>query len=112
MESTLENLKQLVMRAENRMTLTGIPRVVMVRGEIPEHQLAGVYEPMINLVLQGGKTISIGDQTLHYDPENYFVMSVDVPASGMVTRTEISLDLFVSKILGMISVFQKPYIYS
>jgi len=32
---------------------TGIPRVAMVQGAIPEHELATMYEPIINMILQG-----------------------------------------------------------
>jgi AraC-like DNA-binding protein len=56
----------------------------MVQGEIPEHMLAAVYEPMINLILQGSKTMTVGEQTLHYDPATYFVMSIELPAVGTV----------------------------
>ncbi|MCF4997223.1 helix-turn-helix domain-containing protein [Pseudomonas syringae] len=70
--------------AENRRTETGIPRVAMVQGKIPEHMLAAVYDPMINLILQGSKTMTVGDRTLRYDPATYFVMSVDLPAVGSV----------------------------
>jgi AraC-like DNA-binding protein len=84
MEKMLGEMRRLTARAENRRTETGIPGVAMVMGEIPEHQLAGVYEPMINLVLQGGKTLTIGDQAYHFDPASYFVMSIDVPAIGTV----------------------------
>ena len=63
---------------------TGIPRVAMVRGAIPEHELATVYEPMINLILQGGKSMTVGAQTFDYDPATYFVMSVELPALGVV----------------------------
>jgi AraC-like DNA-binding protein len=58
----------------------------MVKGEIPEHQLTGIYEPMINLILQGGKTMNIGDRTLSFDPASYFVITVDVPATGVVRQ--------------------------
>lgn len=56
----------------------------MVQGSIPEHELAAVYDPMVNLILRGGKTLAVGDQTLDYDPATYFVMSVDLPAAGTV----------------------------
>ncbi|WPB57157.1 AraC family transcriptional regulator [Xylophilus sp. GOD-11R] len=70
--------------ARNRMTETGIPRVAMVQGKIPEHELNAVYDPMVNLILRGSKTMTVGDQTLHYNPASYFVMSVDLPAIGTV----------------------------
>lgn len=84
MHPALTELRRLAARAENRRTETGIPRVAMVRGAIPDHELTAVYEPMINLILQGGKSITVGRQTLHYDPATYFVMSVDLPAAGTV----------------------------
>lgn len=84
MEQQLNELRQLAAHAENRRTETGIPRVAMVQGRIPEHHLAAVYDPMINLILQGSKSMTVGGQTLHYDPATYFVMSVDLPAAGEV----------------------------
>jgi AraC-like DNA-binding protein len=84
MENALDELRRLAAHAENRRTETGIPRVAMVQGEIPQHQLAALYDPMINLILQGSKSMTIGDQTLSYDPASYFVMSIDLPAVGSV----------------------------
>jgi AraC-like DNA-binding protein len=84
MGNRLNELRRLAARAENRRTETGIPRVAMVKGAIPEHELAAVYDPMINLILQGSKSMTIGDRALHYDPATYFVMSVDLPAIGSV----------------------------
>lgn len=84
MEKQLNELRALASKAENRRTETGIPRVAMVQGEIPEHQLAAVYDPMVNLILTGSKTMTVGDRTFHYDPATYFVMSVDLPAVGSV----------------------------
>jgi AraC-like DNA-binding protein len=80
----LNELRSLASRAENRPTETGIPRVLMVKGSIPEHELTAVYDPMVNLILQGGKKLTVGDRALDYDPATYFVMSVDMPAAGMV----------------------------
>lgn len=84
MTNQLNELRKLAARAENRRTETGIPRVAMVQGKIPEHQLAAVYDPMINLILQGSKSMTVGDQTLRYDPATYFVMSIELPAIGQV----------------------------
>jgi AraC-like DNA-binding protein len=84
MKTQLDELRFLAARAENRRTETGIPRVAMVQGEIPEHMLAAVYDPMINLILQGSKSMTVGDRTLRYDPATYFVMSIELPAVGQV----------------------------
>jgi len=84
MNESLNELRALAAHAQNRRTETGIPRMAMVQGAIPEHHLAAVYDPMINLILQGSKSMTVGGQTLHYDPATYFVMSVDLPAAGVV----------------------------
>lgn len=84
MNNQLNELRTLAAWAENRRTETGIPRVAMVQGAIPEHLLAAVYEPMINLILTGSKSMTVGDRTLRYDPATYFVMSIELPAVGQV----------------------------
>jgi AraC-like DNA-binding protein len=84
MTNQLAELRRLAARAEDRRTETGIPRVAMVQGKIPEHDLAAVYEPMVNLILTGSKTMTVGERSLHYDPATYFLMSVDLPAVGAV----------------------------
>ncbi len=84
MKDQLNELRALASGAANRRTETGIPRVAMVKGAIPEHELAAVYDPMVNLILQGSKSMTVGDRTLHYDPATYFVMSIDLPAVGTV----------------------------
>nr|WP_269447995.1 AraC family transcriptional regulator [Luteibacter rhizovicinus] len=88
MKDALQELRALAAGARNRLTETGIPRVAMVQGVVPQHQLAAVYDPMINLILQGGKSMTVGDRTLHYDPATYFVMSVELPAVGAVRPSE------------------------
>jgi AraC-like DNA-binding protein len=84
MENQLNELRSLAAHAENRRTETGIPRMAMVQGAIPQHQLAAVYDPMINLVLRGSKSMTVGGRSLRYDPATYFVMSVGLPAAGTV----------------------------
>ncbi|GLK54496.1 AraC family transcriptional regulator [Methylopila capsulata] len=115
MEKQLAELRKLASRAENRRTETGIPRVAMVQGEIPEHQLAAVYDPMVNLILAGHKTMTVGDTTFRYDPATYFVMSVDLPAVGSVHPSKsgdpylaISLTLEPAVVAGLLADLPKP----
>ncbi|MFM0088599.1 AraC family transcriptional regulator [Paraburkholderia sediminicola] len=84
MKERLREMRRLAARAQNWRTETGIPRVAMVQGAVPAHALAAVYEPMVNLILQGRKSITVGERTLDYDPATYFVMSIDLPAVGTV----------------------------
>lgn len=102
-------------RAENRRTETGIPRVAMVQGEIPAHRLAAVYDPMINLILTGSKTMTVGDRSFRYDPATYFLLSVDVPAVGTVHAADdgapylaVSLTLEPAIVAGLLADLPKP----
>jgi hypothetical protein len=81
MNNVIEELRSLAMRADNKWTDTGLPRVTMVRAEACASQ---VYQPMLHLVLQGTKTLSIGDQVLRCLPITYFLVPVDVPATGEI----------------------------
>ncbi|ASM75020.1 MULTISPECIES: AraC family transcriptional regulator [Roseobacteraceae] len=115
METQLQELRYLAARAENRRTETGIPRVAMVQGAIPDHQLAAVYDPMVNLILNGSKTMTVGDQTLRYDPATYFVMSVDLPAIGSIHPSStgkpylaISLTLTPASVADLLADLPKP----
>lgn len=112
MEKQLQELRGLASSAENRRTETGIPRVAMVQGDIPEHRLSAVYEPMINLILTGSKTMTVGERTFAYDPATYFVMSVDLPAVGSVHPSAdgepylaVSLTLHPPTVAALISDF-------
>ena len=96
-------------------TETGIPRIAMVQGEIPEHRLSAIYDPMVNLILTGAKTMTVGDRTLHYDPATYFVMSVDLPAVGSVHPSSagdpylaISLTLDPTIVANLLADIPKP----
>lgn len=87
----------------------------MVQGEIPEHRLTAVYDPMINLILNGSKTMTVGDRTFRYDPATYFVMSVDLPAAGSVHSSTtgepylaISLTLDPPTVANLIADLPKP----
>lgn len=115
MDLQIQKLRQLASRAENRRTETGIPRVAMVQGEVPEHQLAAVYDPMVNLILTGSKTMTVGDRTFRYDPVTYFVMSLDLPAVGSVHPSDdgapylaISLTLEPAIVANLLADLHKP----
>lgn len=81
MNSPIDELRSIVMRADSKWTETGLPRVNMVHAEACASQ---VYQPMLHLVLQGSKTLSIGDQLVSYPAGSYFIVPVDVPATGEI----------------------------
>ena len=84
MRSSLKEIAQLTVDATNQPTATEIPRVLIIKGEVPEHQLAAIYEPMVGFVVQGSKTISIGDRVIRAKAPSYFVIPTETPATARV----------------------------
>jgi len=78
----MDALRAIAMSAGDTWTATGLPRVAMVRAEACSNQ---VYGPMLHLVLQGSKSLSIGGQVVHIEAPGYFVVPVALPALGQVT---------------------------
>lgn len=84
MTTPLNELRQLVQSRWAVARGSGIPRLGLMVGTVPRYELDAVYEPMVNFVLQGGKRITICTHVLDYDPEHYFLNSVDIPVSGQI----------------------------
>lgn len=86
MQRSLNEIAQLTVNATNQPTATGIPRILIIKGEVPEHQLAALYEPMVGFIVQGSKTISIGDQVIRAKAPSYFVIPTETPATARVDQ--------------------------
>lgn len=84
LQKQIAEIVELTASATTEPTLTAIPGIMIIKGEVPEHQLSAVYEPMIGLVVQGGKNISIGDQEIRLKGPSYCVIPTELPASGRV----------------------------
>ncbi|EOH6072782.1 beta-eliminating lyase-related protein [Burkholderia cenocepacia] len=84
LDSLSELRDQLLSHAHGRRTNTLIPRVSLSRSQATTGPLTGLYEPMLCLVIQGAKSIIIGDRILNYDPGHYFATAIEVPATGSI----------------------------
>lgn len=65
-------------------TLDALPDLMLARIDQAEDMVCGVYEPCVVVVLQGRKRVSIGDQVLRYDPQHFFVTSLDLPSLATI----------------------------
>jgi AraC-like DNA-binding protein len=65
---------------------TPVPGVSVSRADSPSQPLASVYEPSICIVLQGRKRAVVGDEIYTYDPFNYLVVSVSLPARSHILQ--------------------------
>lgn len=84
MNESLQEIAALAATATTQPLATPIPGLSLVKGQVPQDQLAAVYEPMIGFVVQGSKTISIGTLVVHLIAPSYFVIPMEVPATGLV----------------------------
>ena len=65
---------------------TPLPGFKVVRRDATSEALVGRYAALVCLVLQGEKKVWSGKRVFRYDPENYLVSCVDVPATFQVTK--------------------------
>lgn len=68
---------------------TPLPAVTVARAHSPSEPIATVYEPSVCIVLQGRKRALIGDEIYTYDPLNYLVVSVALPARSHIIEASI-----------------------
>lgn len=84
MKDPLSEIAALTTAATTQPTTTELPGVLLIKGEVPQRQLAAIYEPMIGFVVHGGKTISIGGHVTLCRAPSYFVIPTEIPATGRV----------------------------
>jgi AraC-like DNA-binding protein/predicted membrane protein len=73
-------------RSNGQQTVKPMDRLVLLRQHQPSSFEASLYEPVLCLILQGGKQVSIGEQTLSFGPGQCLLVSHHVPVSSRVTR--------------------------
>lgn len=98
LDNAVQEIICLTMEADTKPGETGIPRVVMIKGDVPNHQLKALYQPTIGFVVQGSKTLAIGGRAYHLDAPSYFLLPMHVPVTGSVRsggegRTYLSVGL-------------------
>lgn len=76
---------------------TDIPRVSFYRASSTSAPVCGVYRPVLALIAQGAKRVSLGDEVYEYGEGRCLVTSVDLPVLAQVTRATRS-----RPILGMV----------
>jgi len=84
---TLETLRTLIDRhcPEGRHD-PAVPRLHLVRASTATMPMRTVYEPLMCVVAQGGKRVTLGDRRIEYAAGDYVVVSLHLPVS-----TEINM---------------------
>ncbi|WP_245573349.1 AraC family transcriptional regulator [Marinimicrobium agarilyticum] len=70
----------------NGIQTTAIPGLDVVRTDKPTMCMSSVYDPSLHLIVQGSKTIWLGDKELVYSSMHCLVSSVHLPVLGQVTQ--------------------------
>lgn len=88
MQEQLSQMRSLVAKRAGAgiRTPTSVPRLTIAMALEPTPPTPGIFEPMLCLVLQGAKEVTIGDRMLRYDPACCFIASLDLPASGRIVQ--------------------------
>jgi AraC-like DNA-binding protein len=84
MNKVLDEIIDLTKRAGTRPIETGVPGLSMIKGDIPTHQLAALYKPMIGFTIQGTKILLIGERSTALKGPSYYVLPIHVPATASV----------------------------
>ncbi|MFJ9690884.1 AraC family transcriptional regulator N-terminal domain-containing protein [Kitasatospora sp. NPDC101183] len=63
-----------------------MPGLQILRQNSPTSFQASLYEPVLCLILQGAKEITIGEQTLSFDPGDCVLVSHDLPVTSRITK--------------------------
>jgi AraC-like DNA-binding protein len=72
--------------ADQQREQQGMPRLSVFSWDAPSHMEAWMYEPALCVILQGSKTVSIGDQVASVGPGDALVISHDLPIHSRITQ--------------------------
>ncbi|TIX44215.1 MAG: AraC family transcriptional regulator, partial [Mesorhizobium sp.] len=85
MSEALQELIEIASRhARGRQTRTAVPRISIGRSERATAPMPGVWGSGTLFVLQGAKTVLIGDRALRYNPASYFIYTVETPTISQI----------------------------
>ncbi|HEY3497038.1 MAG TPA: AraC family transcriptional regulator [Polyangiaceae bacterium] len=87
-------LERLIEQASGRATTPQgrheiarpIEGLLLLRQDSPSSLEVSLYEPVLCLILQGRKQVSIGEQTLSFGPGECLLVSHDLPVRSRITR--------------------------
>lgn len=82
----IADLTDLIARhaPQSGISATAVPRLSLIRADVPSVPVPAVYEASLCLIAQGSKRVSLGDHSVIYDASRYLLVSVDLPLVGHV----------------------------
>lgn len=68
------------------VTDTAIPGVSIVRAECPGGLVHAIYKPLVCLILQGGKRVTMGSRMLQFAAGDSLIVTADTPTISQITH--------------------------
>lgn len=89
MNNSLTSHLDIALRhASEGLTVTRIPRVDLCVGQASTDKAPCLYRSMICFILQGSKQVTVNDNLLNYNSEQYLISVLDLPLSGQIFDAE------------------------
>ena len=86
-EANRRELVELLMRAMPADAVDDpVPGVRLARASQPTERVNGVSKPSLCVIAQGAKEVYVGDRIYRYDPEHYFIATVELPVTGRIVE--------------------------
>jgi len=65
---------------------TSIPGLTLYRYCAPTFPDSATYEPSVAIVVQGRKRVTLGQTSFDYDPSQFLLTSLDLPATSQIVE--------------------------
>jgi len=88
LERLIEDASRRLPKVEHghQQDIQPINGLQILRQSFPSSLEASLYEPVLCLILQGGKQVAIGEQMLSFGPGECLLVSHDLPVSSRITN--------------------------
>jgi AraC-like DNA-binding protein len=88
LEGLVEQTSKRVRAARNgkQRAAQPMPGLLLLEQDAPSSFEASLYEPVLCLILQGRKQVSLGEQTLSFGPGECLLVSHDLPVCSRITK--------------------------
>ena len=85
-EKLIEQASRHASKADDGQAVKLMDGLVLLRHDSKSSLAASLYEPVLCLILQGRKEVTIGEQTLSFGPGECLLVSHDLPVRSRITK--------------------------
>ena len=98
--SSVSEMAEIISRhaTGSAMARTAVDSLWLIRADQPTVPIPTVYNASLCVIVQGAKSVALGERTLVYDPSNYLIVSVDLPLVGHVIEASEDVPYLCCKI--------------